>query len=185
MKTGIERAKELFIQYSGNRFYMDLNGDGNEYEGYRVSAETEEEWREEYLVQFFEQMRYGKDALHSYVHAVSFLKSDRSDECWKSILYYPIRCDCLDDVTILYMLPTSFRLAEKWSKKANFPWKDAREYLQEFEVFAQCIRKRIDTGTLTRAEDYDLHEFSDPVYVEAHIKDLQNDWNRLLRSLAK
>ena len=185
MKTGIERAKELFIQYSGNRFYMDLNGDGNEYEGYRVSEKTEEEWRKEYLVQFFEQRRYGKDALYSCVHAVSFLKSDRSDECWKSILYYPIRCDWLDDVTILYMLPTSFKLAEKWSKKGNFHWKDVREYLQEFEVFAQCIRKRIDTGTLTRAEDYDLHEFSDPVYVEAYIKDLQNDWNRLLRSLAK
>ena len=50
MKTGIERAKELFMQYSGNRFYMDLNGDGREYDAYRIPRETEEEWRREYLL---------------------------------------------------------------------------------------------------------------------------------------
>ena len=54
MKTGMERAKELFIKYSGNRFYMDRNGDRHEYESYSIPKETEEEWRSEYLSQFLD-----------------------------------------------------------------------------------------------------------------------------------
>ena len=51
----MERAKELFLHYNGNQYYMDLNGDGNEYRSYRVPKETEEAWRREYLDHFFEQ----------------------------------------------------------------------------------------------------------------------------------
>ena len=43
MKTGMERAKELLMQYSGNRFFVDLNEEGHEYDGYRIPKETEEE----------------------------------------------------------------------------------------------------------------------------------------------
>ncbi len=104
----MERAKELFMQYGGNRFYMDLNGDGHEYGVYFIPKETEEEWRREYLSQFFEQKRYGKDALFSYSCAVDFSKGDTTDDCWERVLYYPLRSDWLDDVTVLFMLPRSF-----------------------------------------------------------------------------
>lgn len=185
MKTGMERAKELFLQYSGNRFYMDLNGDGYEYDGYRVSAETEEAWRREYLARFFEEKRYGKEAVSSYGHAAAFLKSDRSDECWEEILYYPIRSDWLDDVTILFMLPTSFRLAEKWYKKGKFSRKEAEEYLQALDGFVRSVRKRADTETLTRAEVFDRQEFSDPVYVAAYLTELWQKWTGLFRNIRK
>ena len=176
MKTGKERAKELFIQYSGNHYFMDLNGDGHEYDGYRIPKETEEEWRREYLSQFFEQKRYGKDALLSYAHATDFLKSDMTDECWERALYYPLRSDWLDDVTVLYMLPLSFRLAEKLAEKGKFSRNTADEYMHALDGFVQHVLKRSDTGMLTRARDYQLQEFSDEVYVAAYLKDLQQKW---------
>ena len=183
MKTGMERAKELFIQYSGNRFYMDLNGDGHEYDSYRVPKETEEEWRREYLSQFFEQKKYGRDALLSYAHATEFLKSNMTDDCWERVLYYPLRSDWLDDVTILFMLPASFRLAEKRSEKGKLSRNTADEYLHALDDFAQNILKRADAGMLTRAQDYHLQEFSDEVYVAGYLKDLQQKWTGLSRKL--
>ena len=59
----MERAKEMFLQYGGNRYYMSLDGVEQIYNSYRVSKETEEEWRREFLDGFFEQKRFGKDAL--------------------------------------------------------------------------------------------------------------------------
>ena len=43
----MERAKELFLKYNGNRFYMDREGEGSEYDSYHISKETEEMWTEE------------------------------------------------------------------------------------------------------------------------------------------
>ena len=185
MKDVMERAKVLFIQYSGNRFYMDLNGDGKEYDSYRIPKETEDEWRREYLSQFFELKRYGKDALSSYTHAADFLKSDIADDYWKRMLYYPLRSDWLDDVTILFMLPVSFRLAEKWSEKGKFSQTGADEYLCVLDEFIQNVLKRADAGTLTRAQDYQLQEFSDEVYAAGYLKDLRQKWAELSRRLRK
>ena len=185
MKTGMERAKELFMQYSGNRFFMDLNGEGHEYDGYRIPKETEEEWRREYLSQFFEQKRYGRDALLSYVHAADFLKSDVTDDCWERVLYYPLRSNWLDDVTILFMLPASFQLAEKRAEKGNFSRDAANDYLHALDGFVQSILKRADDGMLTRAQDYHLQEFSDEVYMAAYLNDLQQKWIGLSRRINK
>ena len=185
MKTGIERAKELFMQYSGNHFYMDLNGDGHEYDAYRIPRETEEEWRREYMSQFFEQKRYGREALLSYAHATDFLKSDISDDCWERVLYYPLRTDWLDDVTILFMLPVSYQLAERQTENGKFSWDTAEEYMQSLDGFIQDALKRAEAGTLTRAEDYHLQEFSDEVYVASYLKDLQQKWIRLSLKLKK
>ena len=139
MKTGIERAKELFMQYSGNRFYMDLDGAGQEYDRYCIPKATEKEWRREYLSSFFEQKRYGRDALRSYALAVDFLKSDMTDERWKRALFYPLRSDWLDDVTILFMLPVSLRLAEKRAEKGKFARDIADEYRYALDGFVQNI----------------------------------------------
>ena len=183
MKTGMERTKELYFRYGGNRFYMDLNGDGYEYDGYRVSGETEESWRREYLTRFFEEEKCGKEAAVSYEHASGFMKSDRSDGCWEDILYYPLRSGRLDDVTVLFMLPAGFRLAERWSKKGRFSREDAGGYMKALDEFAQSVRERAGAGTMTRAEDYDLNEFSDPVYVAGYLEELREKWTGLLRSL--
>ena len=51
MKTRIERAKDIFMKYCGNRYFMDLDGVRSEYDWYQVPKETEEEWRREYLSQ--------------------------------------------------------------------------------------------------------------------------------------
>lgn len=185
MKTGIERAKELFIQYSGNRFYMDLNGDGYGYDRYCIPEETEQAWRKEYLSQFFEQKRYGRDALRSYAIAVDFLESDMTDDCWKRVLYYPFRSDWLDDVTILFMLPVSFRLAEKRTEKGMFSLDTADEYLHALDGFVQNILKKAEDGTLTRSRDYHMQEFSDEVYVADYLRDLQQKWTVLSRKLKK
>ena len=181
MKTGIERAKELFMQYSGNRFYMDLDGAGQEYDRYCIPKATEKEWRREYLSSFFEQKRYGRDALRSYALAVDFLKSDMTDERWKRALFYPLRSDWLDDVTILFMLPVSLRLAEKRAEKGKFARDIADEYRYALDGFVQNILKRADAGLLTRSPDYHMQEFSDEVYVATYLKELQQKWTELSR----
>lgn len=185
MKFGTERAKELFMQYSGNRFYMDLNGDGQEYDRYHIPKETEEEWRREYLSQFFEQKRYGREALLSYAHAADFLKSDMTEDYWERVLYYPLRSDWLDDVTILFMLPVSFQLAEKRAEKGKISRDTADEYMHALDGFIQDILKRADAGMLKRAKDYRLQEFSDEVYLAGYLKDLRQKWIGLSRKLRK
>ena len=54
-----ERAKELFYRYHGNRFYMDHDGEGREYDSYHVSRETEEMWTEELISRFLESKPLG------------------------------------------------------------------------------------------------------------------------------
>ena len=175
----MDRAKELFLQYNGNRFYMALDGNEQEYDSYQISKETEETWRREYLNDFLQRKQYGKDVLKAYAAAVGFLKSDRSDPDWERFLYYPLHSEWLDDATVLFMLPLSFRLAEKWKKKGRFSKPEAEEYLKTMDAFLEEVRKRAQTGTLTRAEDYVLQEFSDPVYVESYTKDLKEKWMKL------
>ncbi len=175
----MERAKEMFLQYNGNRFYMALDGEEQKYDSYQISKETEETWRREYLDQFLQKKQYGKEAYKAYASAVGFLKSDRSDEDWKRFLYYPLNSEWLDDVTVLFMLPLSFRLAKKWTKKNKLSKIETEDYLKTMDAFLEEVQKRTEAGTLTRAEDYVLQEFSDPVYVESYIKDLKKKWMKL------
>ncbi len=181
MSTGMERAKELFMQYSGNRFYMDLNGDGREYDSYRIPRETEAAWRREYLSQFFAQRWYGREALLSYRRAADFLKSGTADDCRERLLYYPLSSDWLDDVTVLFMLPVSFHLAEKWAEAGKLSRDAADGYVHALDGFIQNLLKRAETGMLTRSPDYHLHEFSDEVYVAGYLKDLRQKWSELSR----
>ena len=176
----LERAKELFFYYNGNQFYMDLNGDGQKYRAYHISEETEEQWRWEYLIGFFEEKRYGRDALGSYVRAVDFIGSDRSDRDRKEFLYYPLKADWLDDVTVLFMLPTSFRLAEKWAEKGKISREEIAEYVKALDGYIERVIQRAGDGTLTRADDYTMHEFSDPDYDAGYLDDLRKKWIGLL-----
>lgn len=180
MKTGPERAKELFLQYNGNRYYMALNGEEQEYDGYHVSKATEEMWRREYLTQFFEQKRYGREALGAYATTADFLKSAGDDETWIKFLYYPITSDWLDDVTILFMLRFSFQSVEHRAKKGKLPADAVKAYVQILDGYLARVQNRAEDGTLTRATDYTMQEFADPVYVTDYVKNLRQDWERLL-----
>lgn len=183
MKTGLERAKELFMQYGGNRFYMDHDGVGQEYDACRVPRETEEAWRKEYLSGFFEEKKHGREALRAYSLAVEFLKGGAEDGCWERALYYPLRSDWLDDVTVLFLLPVSFRLAEKRAEKGRFSREAADEYLRVLDSFVRDVRKRAEDGALTRAADYRMREFADDAYVAAYLEDLLRKWAGLSRKL--
>ena len=174
----MERAKEMFLQYGGNRYYMSLDGVEQIYDSFRVSKETEEAWRREFLEQFFMQKSSGKAALGAYRTAAVFL-TGRSDHR-ERFLYYPLRSDWLDDVTILFMLQTALRKAEEWGRKGKLAKEKASEYLAALNAFANGVQKRADEGTMTRSEDYAMQEFSDPAYIAAYLKDLQQCWRRLL-----
>ena len=173
-----ERAKELFYLYHGNRFYMDHDGEGREYDSYHVSRETEEMWTEELISRFLESKPLGKEALRSYSAVADLIRSGSED--WEACLYYPLRAGHLDDVTVLFMLPCSFRMAETAVKKHCFSKEEADAYLQRLDTYARQVLARAENGTLTRAEDFVLQEFSDPVVVADHLKDLKNKWSRLL-----
>ena len=175
----MERAKELYLYYGGNRYYMSLNGDEKEYDGYNVPKEAEERWRREYLDRFFETESTGRVALASYANALSLLKSDRSDTDWDRFLYHPLKARELDDVTVLFMLPYSFRLAERWAGKGRFSRREAGGYLRELQAYSRWVLARMRSGTMTRSEDYTLGEFSDPEYVSDYLKSLRQKWARL------
>ena len=180
MKTRMEQAKELFLQYGGNRFYMALNGEEHLYDGYHISKETEEMWRRAYLEQFFEQELYGREALGAYATAAGFLKHDSDEETWERFLYYPLRSARLDDVTVLFMLQISLRSAAERAKKGKLSQEEVRKYLPSLHEYAQHVQERAEAGTLTRAEDYTMQEFSDPVYVADYLEDLQRSWAAIL-----
>lgn len=175
----MDRAKELFIAYSGNGYYMDLDGVRPEYESYHVPKEIEEQWRREYLDQFKEQKQTGKKTLRAYSQAVNFLKSDRRDEDWADFLYYPLRSPWLDDVTALFMLQHSGRLGEKFFRKGKLSREEISDYLKELDEFSKGILLRMENGTQSRHEDYTLGEFSDSEYTVGFLKDIRQKWTGL------
>ena len=118
--------------------------------------------------------------LKAYATAVNFLKSSRSDKGWEEYLYYPLRSEWLDDVTVLFMLPISYELAEKWMKKRKLSKEDVKDYLNVFDAFVQKAQKRSENNTLTRDKDYTLQEFSDPVYLASYTEDLKQRWKKLI-----
>ncbi|MBR2809019.1 MAG: hypothetical protein IKE33_02170 [Erysipelotrichaceae bacterium] len=176
MKTEMEKAKELFVQYCGRHFFMDVDGVRAEYDSYHIPKEIENKWRREYLSQFFKQRKTGKDALRSYSQAIDFMNEDINDDTWERLLFYPFRCDWLDDVTILFMLQRDYYFVEQWINEGRFAKETISEYKNILNGFAQDILKRLREGTLTRDVDYEMNEFSDESYVSSYLEDLQLKW---------
>ena len=170
------RAKELFLKYNGNHFYMDRDGDGFEYDRYHISKETEEMWAEEYISDFLESKLQGREVLRAYSSVTELLKSDRRDDTWDRCLYYPLRAEHLDDVTILFMLPAGFRMAEKAVKKNCFSREEADAYRKVLNCYVRQVQIRSEEGTLTRAADYVMQEFSDPEYTSEYLSGLEKKW---------
>lgn len=177
----MERAKELFLKYHGNHFYMDHDGVGYEYDRYHVPEETEKLWAEALVSDFLKSRTRGREALGVYAAVTDLLNCDRRDEDWEECLYYPLRSEHLDDAAILFMLPHSFRLAERAVKKRCFSREEADAYLCELDRYLRDVQVRAENGTLTRAEDFVMQEFSDPIYVAGYLRDLRKKWNGLFR----
>ena len=175
----MERAKELFFKYNGNRFFMDREGDGSEYESYRVPKETEKAWAEEFVSSFLESGLQGREALRSYSAAAELDRRINDDNIWDDVLYYPLRSVHLDDVTALFMLGASFRMAEYAAKKGRFSKEEAEAYLSELNSYCRKAIARAEDGTLSRSEDYVMREFSDPVYVAEYLDGIKNKWKEL------
>lgn len=175
----MDRAKELFFKYNGNRFHMDHDGEGLEYDKYHISRETEEKWAEEYIINFLDSETHGKEAVRGYSAVAELLKSSTRSDIWEKCLYYPLRARHLDDVSILFMLPNSFSLTERAVKKGGFIKDDAAAYIQDLDRFITQVQKRAGDGTLTRDADYTMQEFSDPVYVNNYLCSLRKKWDGL------
>ena len=176
-----ERAKELFLKYNGNRFHMDREGEGGEYESFHISKETEEMWTEELIAAFLKSEINGREAFRTYTAVTELLKTDRQNKNWDTILYYPLHAEYLDDVTVLYMLPDSFRMAEKALNKNCFSKVEADAYLHELERYTRLVRDRAENGTMTRTSDYVMQEFSDPAYIADYLSSLKRKWTGLFR----
>lgn len=176
-----ERAKELFLKYNGNRFHMDREGEGGEYDSYHISRETEEMWTEELISFFLTSEMHGKEAFRTYSAVTELLKADRQNKHWDTLLYYPLKTEQLDDVTVLYMLQDSLRMAEKAASRHCFAKEEATAYLHELDQYTQLIQTRAEDGTMTRAADYVMQEFSDPVYIADYLKSLRKKWTRLFQ----
>lgn len=172
----MERAKEIFLKYNGNHFFMDHNGEGDEYDSYHISKETEEIWAKECISNFMTSKLNGKEAFRTYSAVTELLSGNKRDENWEKCLYYPLKSKYLDDVTVLYMLPCGFRMAERAVKKHTFSRKEADAYLQVLDGFIRQVQVRVEEGTITRSTDYGVYEFSDPVYVASYLDKLKKKW---------
>ena len=177
----MERAKELFFQYHGNRFHMDRDGAGSEYDSFHVSRETEEQWTGELISRLLESKPEGREALRLCSAVSDMIARDSRGGEWDACLYYPMKAGHLDDVTVLFLLSCSFRMAEKAVKKHLFSAEEAAAYRHELDCFCRSVLERADGGTLTRSEDYVMREFSDPVYVKEYIDELKTKWDGLFR----
>lgn len=175
----MKRAKELFLYYHGNRFYMDRDGASYEYDGHHVPKETEEAWAREYVLGFFESKARGKEALRAYSAAAEFVQRDELSGFWESCLYYPLRAKHLDDVTTLFMLSRSYYMAENAAKRLRLSRAAAAAYVRELDDYIRRVQERVAAGTLTRDADYDMNEFSDPVYVEDYLSRLRAKWAKI------
>ena len=180
-KAGMERAKELFYRYHGNRFYMDHDGAGTEYESFHISRETEEEWADELISLLLDGEPAGREAQRLYSAVSDMTGRDSRPEEWDACLYYPLRDARLDDVTVLFLLSFSFRMAEKAVRKGLFSREEAEKYLRELDRSCRQLQTRADSGTLTRSPDYVMREFSDPVYVADYLGEMKKKWESLFR----
>lgn len=177
----MERAKHLFLKYNGNHFHMDREGDGNEYDNYHISRETEEMWTREFISSFLGGEMRGREAYRVYAAVTELQRRDARNDDWDKCLYYPLRAKGLDDVSILYMLNCSFRMAEQAVKKKCFSREEAAAYIRELDNYIRQVKVRAESETLTRADGYEKVEFSDPVYVAGYLSALREKWNGLFR----
>ena len=53
------------------------------------------------------------------------------------------------------------------------------EYRQALAGYIREVTVRAEKGTVTRAEDYVMREFSDPAYVSKYLNDLEKKWRGL------
>jgi len=179
MEDLVDRAKQLFYQYHGNRFYMNHDGVEQEYDSYHISKETEELWAKEFVSAFLESGLTGKKTVQAYSIVTDLLKIERDGNVFETCLYYPLRADHLDDVTRLFMLPLSFKMAEAAARKKQFSKQEAAAYIHELESYMKQVMDHVEKESLSRAEDYVLNEFSDPVYVADYLRDIKERWERI------
>ena len=174
----LQRAKKLFLDYHGNHFYMDHDGVLPEYESYHISKETEKMWAEESVQGFRMSEESGKKTLRSYSLVTDLLDCKKRDEL-KECLYYPFEAARLDDVTVLFMLQVSYRLAERAAKKGCLSKEETEAYIRALNDYSIQVLDRMEKGTLTRADDYIPQDFYDPVYTAGYLKDLREKWEEL------
>ncbi len=60
----MERAKEIFFNYSGSKFQMMRDGLVREYESYEISSELEKKWLEELIENEFKKLDF--NSLNSF-----------------------------------------------------------------------------------------------------------------------
>ncbi len=163
------RAKELFLYYRGNRYFMDLDGDGAEYASYRVPKETERAWAREAVGALFSTKASGTGLMREYAGVAGLLEFVPESRQWNRVLFYPMRTEApgADGVTVLFMLGQGPELLKKGLKDGMFTLADARNYREELIRFADGMAEKAEKGTLTRCPDYTMNEFSDPVYVSS------------------
>ena len=77
------------------------------------------------------------------------------------------------------MLSRSYPMAERAAKRRRLSRAAAAAYVRELDGYIRRVQERAAAGTLTRDADYDMNEFSDPVYVEDYLDRLREKWARI------
>ncbi len=159
---------------------MDLDGRGGEYEIFRVPKETEDLWAKEFVRDLRSSEKRGREALGEYSAAAHLARRLGSAEDRRYCLFHPLRAPELDDVTRLFMLSDSFRMAERAAAEGSLSGEEAEAYLAELDAFSALVIARAENGSLSSSEDYVMREFSDPEYVSRYLAELRVKWTRLL-----
>lgn len=84
----VTRAKELFLQYSGDAFQMERQGVHDEYRGFNIAKETEAEWREDWILRALADMTERPIADDRYYKLKRLILSGRDLKCFRMFMNY-------------------------------------------------------------------------------------------------
>lgn len=75
MTNEIEKAKEMYFNYSCNEYYMKVDGVLDEYKNYGISTELQKQWKNEYILSEFNKLKK-EDDIKSLKNIQNFIKEN-------------------------------------------------------------------------------------------------------------
>ena len=114
MSNNRHRAKEIYFYYACNHFFLDRDGDSDEYKSFSVTAREEQEWRKEYIEIWINKLSV--DDLH------------------------PI--DRLRDAGVNEALPVMIKMADKGDSFSKLWFANAMYDMARWMIFSPILRFR-------------------------------------------
>ncbi len=148
----MEEAKELFLKYNGNYFYMEKDGVLTKYKSFGIDKNLEESWLNEYQEHMIKQIEKG-NSVEVYVSKVCDIIRQRKDVKYLSLLLNVLdsKLKYLDsfvklviaedlNITNNYLIENDFEKTEELNKSCKIV----------FDIVEDIVSKEIYISSETR-----------------------------------